>query len=447
MVGEAAPSAGGSRLLGVALELRRDELGMLERVRAACGDVVRFPIGPPGLRITNYGLFHPDGAQQVLTGRGFRRQTFVTDELRAAFGNGLLTSEGQLWRRQRRTIQPLFTRQHVRRYAGMMAEEAAALVDHWSRLGGTVDAHREMTRVSLRVVTRALFGGDVAAADEVVGWTLPLLNEHVFRRLHLPIRPPWDWPTPRGRRALRARAALRAVVDDIVAGRRGAPADGGDLVSLLAAARDPESGETMHPDHIRDEALVFMLAGHETTATTMTFALYLLGRQPDVQERLQNEVDAVLSGRTPDADDAAALTYAAMVVKEALRLYPPAWALPRQAVADESVGGYTIPAGPIVFACQWVTHRHPEFWDDPARFDPDRFVPDAEADRHRYAYFPFGGGPHSCIGVHFAMLETVILLATIAQAFSVECDLAEVALVPAVTLRPRDPVPLRLRRR
>lgn len=441
------PTAGRGRLLGVARELRHDELGLLERVQAECGDVVRFPIGPPGLRLVNYGVFDPDGAQQVLAGHAFRRETFATAELRAAFGNGLLLSDGELWRRQRRTLQPLFTPKRVQRYAGVMAEEAAALVDRWSARGGAVDAHAEMSRLTLRVVNRVLFGGDVDAAERVIAWASPVLNAHVFRRLHLPVRPPWGWPTLANRRAQRARAAMRAVVDDIVARRREQSSADADLVALLAAARDPDTGEAMPAEQIRDEALVFLLAGHETTATTLTFALYLLGRHPRAQRRLHDEVDAVLDGRAPGAEDVAALRYTAMVVKEAMRLYPPAWALARQAVEDTEVGGYAIPAGPLVFTCPWLTHRHPAVWDEPTRFDPERFAPDAEADRPRYAFFPFGGGPHTCIGVHFALQETAIVLATIAQAFSLTSEAATVPLVPAISLRPRDPVRVALSRR
>lgn len=441
------PDAGGGRLLGVARELRRDELGLLERARALHGDVVRFPIGPPGLRLVNYGVFHPDGVQQVLAGRAFSRETFATAELREAFGNGLLISDGELWRRQRRTIQPLFTPKQVQRYAGVMADEATGLVDRWSARSGPVDAHAEMSRVTLRVVNRVLFGGDVDTVEDVLAWSLPYLNGHVFRRLHLPVRPPWSWPTPANRRAWRARAAMRAVVDEIVARRREQPSADGDLVSLLADARDPDTGEPMDVDQIRDEALVFLLAGHETSATALTFALHLLGRHPRVREQLQAEVDAVLAGRTPDADGTAALSYTAMVVKEAMRLYPPAWALARQAVTDTQIGGSTVPAGPLVFVCPWVTHRHPDFWEEPARFRPERFTSEAESTRPRYAYFPFGGGPHTCIGVHFALQEMVILLATVAQAFSLQAPAGEVRLVPAISLRPRDPVWVRLTRR
>lgn len=434
------PTARGSRLLGSALDLRRDRFGTLERARAEHGDMVRFLIGPPGIRIVTYGVFSPDGAHELLTSRSFCRPRVLSEEFGTAFGYGLLATEGDLWRRQRRILQPMFTPQQVLGHAGIMAEEAVATVDRWARSDGTVEAEAEMTHTVLRIVTRVLFGGDVDTAEPVIRTWFPTLNDHVLRRIQQPIRTPWGWPTPRNRFARRARRALRMVVEEFIDRRHCYPDTADDLLSRLLQARDPDTGEPMSHEQIRDEALVFLLAGYETTATALTFALLLLGQHPSTQEQLHQEVDSVLAGRRPSGDDLERLPYTAMVFKETLRLYPPAWALAREGSQDAMVDGHRIPAGHLAVTSPWVTHRHPGIWEDPHRFDPARFVPETEAARPRHAYFPFAAGPHTCIGIHFAVLESVLILATIAQSFRLHAEPGAPPLLAGLTMRPRDPV-------
>ena len=215
-----------------------------------------------------------------------------------------------------------------------------------------------------------------------------------------------------------------------------------DLLSLLVGARD--RGEQLDDAEIRDQVLIFLLAGHDTTAIALTFALYLLGRHPDAQRRVREEVDAVLGDRTPGAEDVDGLPYTTMVLKEAMRLYPPAWGLGRRTVAGDSIDGFEIPPGSDVVVSAWVTHRHPAFWEDPERFDPERFAPEREAERHRHAYFPFGAGPRACIGQYFSMLEAVIALAVIAQRYELASATDRIPLAPRITLNPGAPVPCRL---
>jgi len=329
-----------------------------------------------------------------------------------------------------------------------MAQEAAAVARHWevvARDGGGVDANAEMVQLALRVVGRGIFGDDIAKASAVLDSSFALLNRHMFRRMMSPLAPPDSWPTPGNRRAARARHAVYGVVDELIAKRARAGADGADLLSRLLGAHHPQTGAAMDRQQVRDEALIFLLAGHETTSTALTFTLHLLGCHPAEQRIVHDEIDAVLDGRTPTAADAAALQRTAMAIKEAMRLYPPAYAIGRRAEAEQTIGGYVIPAGSHVVVSQFATHRHPAFWEDAEAFEPARFAPDREAARHRFAYFPFGGGPRACIGSQFAMLEATIAIAVLLQRFQVHSDDEPVPLdTQGITLRPGRAVPIQL---
>jgi cytochrome P450 len=446
----APPHPRANPVLGSALDLRKSQIRTYERVMREHGDVVKLVVGPPGVRFDLYCVFHPDGVKAVLAGsrEGYSKGNRFYQQIAQSFGWGLLTSEGELWRRQRRLVQPLFTRRQIAAYAELMAEEAAAVAGRWDRAtrnGWSVDANAEMVGLALRVVGRAIFGDDVARAGAVLDSAFPVLNRHTFRRAMSPLAPPASWPTPDNRRAARARRALYEVVDELIAHRQGAGADGEDLLSRLLLARDPDTGEAMDLQQVRDEALIFLLAGHETTSTALTFTLHLLGRHPSEQQLVLDELDAVLDGRPPTLDDAPALERTAMAIKEAMRLYPPAYALGRLSVTENEVGGYSIPAGAYVVVSQFATHRHPQFWDDAEAFDPARFTPEREGARHSHAYFPFGGGPRACIGSHFAMLEATMAVALLLQRFRISSDQEDVPLdTEGITLRPKGAVPIQL---
>jgi cytochrome P450 len=441
------PGPRGAPVIGSALDLRRDVLGTYERARRAYGDVVRFVAGPPGVRATLYAVFHPDAVRRVLAGEadGYRKDNRFYEELRWALGDGLLNSQDERWLRQRRFIQPLFTRRRIAGYAQSMAYEAGDLVARWRPWAVTArpaDMHAEMSRLTLRVVGRLLFGSDVERAVPVVAEAFPILGEYARARAFSPARLPRGWPTPSNRRAARAQRAVYGVCDELIAQRRAAPTGGDDLLSLLVEARN--DGEQLDDAEIRDQVLIFLLAGHDTTALALTFALHLLGGHPDTQRRLRDEVDEVLGDRTPTAEDFEALAYTTMVLKEAMRLYPPAWGLGRRTVDGDRIGGCDIPPGSDIAVSAWVTHRHPDFWEEPERFNPERFEPEREAARHRHAYFPFGAGPRACIGQYFSMLEAVIALAVIAQHYEVSSLTDRVPLAPRITLHPAAPVPCRL---
>ena len=448
----AVPGPRGSRWLGMMRDLQHDQLGTYEQAVADYGDVVRLTVGPPLLRRDLYLVSHPDGVEQVLAGDpdGYTKNTPFYDEIAAYLGNGLLTSGGTRWRQQRRTVAPLFSHRRINGYVDVMAEEARRLADRCgvaAEAGVSIDVHPAMIEYTLRTVGRILFGADVDDAIPVIRTTFPVLNEHIRRRGVSPIRLPRRWPTPAQRRAAAAQGAMYRVVDDII-DRRARTMESGrsgpDLISLLLAARDPETGAPMSNQEVRDQVLIFLLAGHETTSTALTFTTYLLGRHPDVQAAVHRESTEVLGGRSPHAQDIAQLTTTAMAVKEAMRLYPPAYSLGRLAEREATIAGRRIPAGSIILISPWATHRRPDLWPDPDRFDPARFEPSAEQARPRYAYFPFAGGLRGCIGGHFAMTEAVIAIATLLARFSVLSEAHDIPLLTDITLRPAGPVRCRL---
>jgi cytochrome P450 len=322
--------------------------------------------------------------------------------------------------------------------------------------GVSVDINAEMVDYTLRTVGRLLFGADVEDAVPVIRATFPVLNEHIRRRGMSPLRLSRRLPTPAEVRAARARRTLYSIVDEFI-DRRVARSDliaplasvaprgsDRDLISLLLPARDPETGKPMGQQEIRDQVLIFLLAGHETTSIALTFTLHLLGSHPDVQAAVHREITEVLGGRTPQIEDIPQLRLTEMAVKEAIRLYPPAYSLGRVAEHDVIIAGQRIPSGSIILLSQWATHRRPDLWPEPQRFDPTRFEPAAEQARPRYAYFPFAGGLRGCIGGHFAMTEALIAIATLLTRFSVIPESPDIPLLTGITLRPVGPVRCRL---
>ncbi|MGP4043294.1 cytochrome P450 [Streptomyces sp. 2A115] len=447
------PGPKGHPLLGSALDLQRDTLGTFLRARQEHGDVVRVSAGPPGIRTVLYCVFSAEGAQQVLASQAanFRKDNQFYEELRLSTGNGLVTAQDADYLRQRRLIQPLFTKRQVDGYAAAVTLEADGTVARWrDAAGGVVDVVREMDRLALRTVSRILFGADVEAAVDVIHDNFPVISEYVTRRGYSPVNVPRSWPLPSNRRAEAARRAVYAVCDRIIAERRAAgttgPTADDDLLSLLSEASGAEDG-SLDADELRDQVLVFLIAGHETTATSMAFALHLLSRHPEAQARAHEEADLLPSGRTPSAADLDRLPYLTRVLKEAMRLYPAVPVLGRRSVEATEVGGHLIPAGADVLVLPWVTHRHPDLWDDPERFDPERFTPDREAARHRYAWFPFSGGPRACIGQHFSMLESVLALAALLRSYELEAVDTEVPLAAGITLQATGPARVRVRPR
>ncbi|MGH3737573.1 MAG: cytochrome P450 [Micromonosporaceae bacterium] len=434
-----APLVPGSRLLGSMRSFREDFLGTIYDAFQRYGDLVRFQVGPPKLGRGITVLFHPEAAHQVFGShwQDYRKDTRFYNEIRGVVGDGLLTSQDGDWLRQKRYVQPLFTVKRVNSYAEAMADEAARLV---TELHGRqqVDLHEEMTKLTLRIVVRVLFGEDADAILPVVRKEFPVLGDAARVRTFGPIWTPMTWPTPTNLRARRAQDALFGACDEIIAHRRASGTDADDFLGMLLAARDGD--ERLSDTEVREQVLIFLLAGHETTSTALTFTLHLLGQHPEIQRRVREEISAVVGDATPTAAHARELTYTTMVLKEGMRLYPSAPVTGRRTMVDSELCGYRVPAGVDLVTAPYVIHRHPGFWDDPETFDPERFTPEREKARHRYAWMPFGAGPRACIGQHFSMLESEIILATLVRAFEFRAITDRIPLDVTITLRPKVPV-------
>ena len=383
-----------------------------------------------------YFVSHPDYIEQVLVNDNRKYiKGRILRKNRQLFGNGLLTSEGEFWLRQRRLAQPAFHRARIATYADTMVRYAERLAAEWHD-GEQRDIHAEMMRLTLGIVAKTLFDADVDREAKRVGHALEAIM-HMnsdFRKLIL--TPTW-LPTPRKIRATFATAKLNRIIYRFIEERRQSKNDNGDLLSMLLAARD-DDGSRMTDRQLRDEAITIFLAGHETTANALSWTWMLLAQNPEVEAKLHAELDAVLQGRAPSLDDVAKLTYSGHVITESLRLYPPAWGMARIAIEDAEIGGYPIPKGCGVSLAQWVVHRDPRWFEAPLEFRPERWEGDLLKRLPRFAYFPFGGGPRQCIGNNFAVMEAVLLLATIARRFRIRL-VAGKEIVPAasITLRPK----------
>jgi cytochrome P450 len=428
------PGPRGHWLSGSLPEFRRDPLGFLMRCWQEHGDVV----GARFYAIKAVLLNGPENIENVLV---TQNQKFIKARVlrlfKPVFGNGLLTSEGDFWLRQRRLVQPAFHRDRIASYGKIMVDSALDMLAEWQP-GETRDVHQEMMKVTLKIVAKALFGADVSAQTAAVGQTLQVfLDEFTSMRRPLKRILPRSIPLPSNLRFKRAIRELDGIIYSVIRQKRDRGKDDGDLLSMLLRARD-EDGSRMTDQQLRDETVTLFLAGHETTAIALSWIWYLLSLHPEVEEELLSELREVLAGRPPGIEDLPLLTYTEKVVMETLRLYPPAWSLGREALEDLEIAGYHLPKGTQVNVSPWVMHRHPGFYPEPERFNPGRWTGELVKRLPKFAYFPFGGGQRVCIGSSFAMMEACLLLATIAQRFRLR-------VVPGwriepwatITLRPR----------
>jgi cytochrome P450 len=395
---------------------------------------------------TFYLLSHPDLIEYVLVdnNRNFTK-TRILRRNRRLLGEGLLTSEGEFWRRQRRLAQPAFHRKRVAAYGEVMVAFAERSLEGWWD-GQTIDVHEEMMRLTLEIVAKCLFDTDVGTEAKDVGRAMKVALEDFSSQRRL-IRIPKRIPTPHNVRFEMAARRLDRIVATIIGERRKSEEDRGDLLSMLMFAED-DSGERMTDEQLRDEVMTLLLAGHETTANALSWTFWLLSLNVEAGAKLAEELKRVLGGRAPTIEDLSNLSYAERVLKESIRLYPPAWVMGREAIGECEVGDHRMPAGTTALVSQWVVHRDPRYHDDPERFFPERWTAEYEEGLPRFAYFPFGGGPRQCIGASFAMTEARLILATVAQRYRMELAAGQrVEPYASVTLRPEKGIRMTLAKR
>jgi cytochrome P450 len=385
-----------------------------ELLRESGGPVTRNVLGPKWMIPPLVFVSSPQGAHDVLA----RTDAFaeraampVSVEIRRLLGDNLLVVPHREWLPRRRAVQPIFTKHHVPRFAGHMAEVAEQLADRWA-LGSAVDLDAECRSLTLRALGRSILATDLADRAQVVGAALRDGGKWAADRALRPINPPRWWPTRGQRRARAASASLRALAAQILQACRADPTRDAPLVRALMQITDPQTGQPLSDRAICDELVLFLLAGHDTTSTVLTYALWALGHRPELQQRVAAEAEA-LGDRRLTHEDVPRLRYTMQVLHEAMRLCPPAPAVGRTVMADIEVDGYRLPAGTAAIVGIYAMHRDPALWEDPLRFDPDRFTPERSKGRNRWQYLPFGGGPRGCLGDHFAMLEATLALATI----------------------------------
>ncbi len=429
--------------------MRSDPLNFYRDTWRTYGDYVRIRT-LPGFDVCL--LADPAAIEHVLVKnhKNYRKPKFLTGPVKLVAGNGLFVSEGDLWLRQRRLAQPAFLRGAVNRLAAPMTAAADRLVHDWEAApdGRTVDIVPEMMRLVLRIAGATLFGTAIGAEADALGAAQEAIAAFVSHKMNNLLTAPLWVPTRRNRTFRRAKARLDRVVLQLIEARRHRGTAANDLLDLLLAARDEGSGTGMSDQQLKDEVFTLLFAGHETTGAALSWAWHLLAQNQAAQEALHDEASAHLGGRTPTADDLPHLPLATAAFEETLRLYPPAPALARQALGPDEIQGYPVPAKALLMPSQWVTHRHPAYWDEPDQFRPERFLPGRAPDRPKFAYFPFGGGPRVCIGNTFALTEGALVLAAIAQRFHLRpADDREVELDATLALRPKGAVNLVVRKR
>jgi cytochrome P450 len=422
-------------------------LGVFERA-AELGDVVRIELP---FR-TGYAVGHPDGVRHVLVDnhKNYGKNTRGYRMLSIALGQGLVTSQGELWRRQRRIAQPAFHHQRISRFLETMDAASTRAIERWRGQvapGETLEIDAEMMRLTLEIVGRCLMSTDLTDASDAVAEAMAVVLAETVWRLTRPLALPLRIPTRRNLRLQSALARMRRLVGRIIEARRASPEEAHDLLAMFMEARDEDTGEGMTDRQLQDEIMTMVSAGHETTANALTWALHFLTENPEARARLEAEVDDVLGEGAPlDLEALGRLEYTEATLKESMRLRPPVWLLARSAEGDDEILGHDIPAGSMVFLPQWTLHRDPRFWSEPERFEPERFLGANAKTISKHLYFPFAGGPRVCIGQAFALMEGKVILAHLARAARFSAPEGQPAPVPdpTITLRPRGGLPLRV---
>jgi cytochrome P450 len=441
------PGPRGVPLFGNVIGAWRDPIGLIMSSWREYGDVVKFKFGPFDYLFLN----DPDAIHHVLVDNAKNyTKSRNYQGLKLVLGEGLVTSERETWKRQRKLVQPAFHRERLAGFAGAMVMDTTSMLERWATRGPEAfDVHEEMMRLTFRIVGRTLFSTDVEADADRIGPAVSAAMHYANDYAESIVRMPQWLPTPANIRFKKVMRTLDDLVLRIVAERRATKgtAQPNDLLTMLMEAHDDETHDAMSDRQLRDEVMTIILAGHETTANLLTWTWFLLSSHPDVERRMHDEIANVLGDRAPTLDDLPKLKLVKMVIEESLRLYPPAWAFERQAVADDTIAGYPVRAKTIIGMTPYALHRHPRYWENPEGFDPERFTPERSEGRPRYAYLPFGGGPRFCIGNGFAMMEAQILVAMIAQRHRLQLVPGHpIVLDPTVTLRPKHGVKVTIER-
>jgi len=428
-----APGPAGHRVLGSTMGFKNEILPTLIDGWRKHGDIVRFTGKGPLFPV--YLFVHPDHVMHALKDRSdiYGKTPFLNDKWRMVVGEGLICSTGEFWKRQRRLVQPCFDPKRLLSYDHLVVTETEELVERWDRhaaSGEALDMPREMTHLALANLGSAMFSTDWRREAKVMAPAVESAIGHAYKQVEAIFSIPERIPTPTNRRFVRERATLQEIMDNMIVSRRRLSEQPPDLLGTLLSAKDPETGATMTDLQVRNELMTFMFGGHETVAAAMAWTWYLLSQHPEVADRVRAELAEVLEGRPATRDDLKSIPYTTRVMKESLRLYPPVSLLSRTPTEDDVVGGYRIPEGSMVLLSSYVSHRHPDLWDNPEGFDPDRWLPERSEGRHKNAWFPFSGGPRGCIGGYFGQMEIQIVMSMLVPRY-------DFALVPGHKVVPR----------
>ena len=437
--GKAFPELKGHWLRGCLREMQRDPLSLYSNARRDLGDCIRMQVVKG---IDCYILTHPDAVEHVLhrNHKNYRKPDIFSKNVALLVGQGLFTNEGESWRSQRRLAQPAFHSQSIAGLGPSIVRGAEAFVERQRRFSGqAVDLSEGMMRLGLGITSSTLFSTDISGESDQIGRAFRIAFSHISDRLNsLQLVPTW-FPTPANRTFMRSKKMLDRVVAQLVEAHKRNPAGPHDLLTMLLDARDPETGLGMPDRLLMDEVLTLLAGGHENIGAALTWTWYLLALHQEDQEAVFAQIHARLGGRSPTVDDVPHLPLLRSAFEESMRLYPPGWGELRETIDADQVQGFGIPPRSMIILCQWVTHRHPDFWVEPERFNVRRFLASESGKHHRFAYFPFGGGPRICIGMQLALLEGSLILATILQQFRVRLvPVREIIPDASFTLRPRD---------
>jgi cytochrome P450 len=428
----------GYPFIGVFPKLKKDALGFFKQTARDHGGIALLDFG----RRQVFLVTDPDCIKHILQDnyRNYIRGSSVSTA-RLLLGNGLALNNGESWLRQRRLMQPAFHRQRLDQLSQRiveLTEETAVRWQQYAASGQAVDVNDEMMKLTLQIVVKSMFSEDISDRLDELSHAFDIAQHFIYWYRRNPLAMPLWLPTPANRRFLQARKQVDKIIYDLIAKRRQQPNEANDLLDMLLAARDEETGEGMSDEQLRDEIVTIFFAGHETTVTMLTWTWYILTTNSQAEADLQAELTAVLHGNPPSFSDLPQLDYTERLLYETMRIYTPTWIFAREAVADDVVQGYALKAGSSLLISSYVTHHNPEFWPQPETFDPDRFLPENVASRHRYAYLPFGAGPHLCIGKGFAMMEAQLIMGLLAQRFRLELvPNHPIEMAPQVTLRPK----------